>query len=265
MIIIASTIIVLFATFFTIYKLSDNNQPNTLKITTTASTSANKSKTKILLLNKEKKELIYNHQYIYNDKEVYDIYTDELKNEYDFYNKSGDLRAFILFNTSTSKSNNFKNKLTKDQIKNIAEDFVKNNANISNYKYVDTLFEKSEYRVTYSRFVQGYQTIEDILVILDPYGFITHYVARYQGMFDDFKTKINREKISSSFDAYIKKEYGNIKYTINYEILTLNNDANMSENRRHYIEFDVNFDRPVNEGGNRQKFGVDIETGKVVF
>lgn len=169
-----------------------------------------------------------------DSREEYDAYIDENGDEY-LFKKDSD----VCIGYSNAKSTNIANGKDKplDECIEIAENFLKDKIDLSEYTLVDKQMtdhgtDTNSCYITYSKTIQGYQTMDIIFVIVKGDGTVHSISAPNCGVFNDLTVpNIDKEKINEKIKAEITSVCGeNNDCELNSEMLTY-------EDGKFYIEF----------------------------
>lgn len=162
-----------------------------------------------------------------NKRDLYVYYTDDRSVEFQYDCITGDL-----LNASIRFTNEPEHKITENQAKAIAEDFIKKNCNdFSSYTFDEIIFnETSGYIIYYSKHIDGYISVQRIGVRLTGDGNIkSYYHNKY--VFDgiDTNVKIDGDKLAKELDEMIKKRHPKmVSYTVMYQAVDIDHDGNLA-------------------------------------
>lgn len=120
-------------------------------------------------------------------------------------------------------------KITAEEAKSIAEEFIKSQCDISEYSFT-RVSDLSGYWVTYYRYIQGYRSEQRITVIVSLSGEIESY-SHNKYLFDGIDTdkKINTKKLDKRLNNHIKKEMGaSVKYETISQYIALDHEGKYS-------------------------------------
>ena len=123
-------------------------------------------------------------------------------------------------------------KITKDEAKKIADNFINQHTDISGYtfKEVSENEDDKNYCIIYSKYIDGYYSAQTVKVYVTFDGNVKRYYNN-KFVFDGIDTniKINIEKLNKKLDKVLKKSYGKkVKYNASHTTLKLDDNGAMA-------------------------------------
>ena len=183
---------------------------------------------------------------------IYETEDELLQLEYDFI--TDDLLSVIILETEETDK-----KITKDEAKEIADNFINQHADISGYTFKEVSendYEKN-YCVTYSKYIDGYYSAQMVTAYITFDGNIKKYYNEdliFEGIDTNIKIKI--EKLDKKLDKELKKVYGkDVKYTASTIII------NLEENKDLVMRYSVELQKKDEETGETVVEGVFASVG----
>ena len=206
----------------------------------TESTEPEIEKTKTITLNGK----TYTADFVKTEEKGRDIVCERETNAYETQDKSLQLEydfitdELLYANVETEETDN---KITEDEAKKIADNFINQHTDISGYTFKDVVVNerKRTYGLIYSKKIDGYFSAQTITAYITFNGDIKRYYNegyKFESIDTDIKIKI--KKLDKKLDKELKKIYGkDIEYTASATMI--DSDKNNELVMQYYIEMQI--------------------------
>ena len=230
--------IILF-TVITIFNGCQNGEEHIVDISSGISTSsdifatASKNEDGLISLDKSDMEKLPEEEFDdpviqkWNDK--YENYKDDEGNEFTF-KKGTDICVGFISKPLDADTDNIK---SEDELKKIAEDFLREKVSISEYSLGYQYINDSGQicTMTFNKYIQGYKTSDTIGITVELDGQVFAYHVTDYKLFDNLDIPvIDKQMVDDTIQSAVKEKYGDADYKVQSETL-------IYEDKKFYIDY----------------------------